>query len=107
MMKASVLRSSSGIAPVARSKVNKGHHKEIPTKAKSLNEATQFEKILMSKTDRSRSKKPGLTPEEVEKDMTLTGITSAASSKHQTHPSSALKSSIQHSSSLTTPQAQD
>jgi hypothetical protein len=39
--------------------------------------------------------------------MILMGITSAASSNPQTHLSSALKSSIQDSSSLTAPQVQD
>jgi hypothetical protein len=103
--KTSVLRRSSRIVSHAASKVHKGHSKETLTQIKSLDNAALFEKILRSKTDEPKIKKPGLTPEEIEGDMILMGITTASSSKIQAHPPTNLKSSMQQSSSLATPVA--
>jgi hypothetical protein len=103
--KTSVLRRSSRIVSHAASKVNKGHSKETLTQIKSLDKAALFEKILRSKTDEPKIKKPGLTPEEIEEDMILMGIATSSSSKPQARPSTNLKTSVQHSSPSTTPVA--
>jgi hypothetical protein len=60
--KTSILRRSSRIVPHAASKVHRGHQKETLTQTKSLDNAALFEKILRSKTDEPKMKKPGLTP---------------------------------------------
>jgi hypothetical protein len=104
--KTSTLRRSTRIIPVAAPKVTKGYAKEIPNRAKSLDKAALFEKILRSKTNEPKIQELGLTPEEIEEDMLLMGITAASSSKAQAHPPTNLKSSMQQSSSsLTTPVA--
>jgi hypothetical protein len=104
--KTSVLRRSSRVVPHAASKVDKGLSNETRTKVRPLDKAALFEKILRSKTHKPKIKKSGLTPEEIEEDMLLMGITAASSSKAQAHPPINHKSLMQQSSSsLITPVA--